>query len=75
MAQLGTAHTTNTFPASQAQDEFGCFNRPKPECAQEDFTNITAITCSVMLVTLWYYHHYITRNNRLVGCKVEKGRE
>ena len=53
-----------------AQDEFGCFNRPQPTCEKIPLENHLFITGGVLIAVLALYHHYETRKQRKIGCKI-----
>ena len=52
-----------------AQDEFNCFNRPKPKCP-DDGSGLVTIYVVIGLTSLFAIHHYFTtpEDEKDVGC-------
>lgn len=53
-----------------AQDEFGCFDKKQPTCPKVSLERDLFITGGVLAVALGLYHHWETRKQRKIGCKI-----
>ena len=58
-----------------AQDEFGCFDKKQPKCKTINLSRDLWIAASVMAVVLGLYHHYETRKQRKIGCRIVSDRD